>query len=188
MLQELSKITGFDPKNFTKSSIIQEAAKKFNYTYLVINGKCQLVKDIISSGIDADDFYRPEDIESIEIWMPKAGIYQYNLNHYLYLYRLPRRQWLKSLSLESNYSIICLHENAVDDLRMGDVYNLSKLSTPVIDSTRQWLIYKNKVMFKTHIVAELANNKWGTIMRVTDPMFYQEVLDKWKKQYPITLA
>lgn len=188
MLPLISNITGFDKETFTPIEIFKEANRKFAETYMIVNDELMQVSSFnyndhclktSSSTIYGDDVF------SIKPWMPQAGIYKTKKDSYVYLYRLPRRQWLKSISLGNNYDAFFLHNymNATNAI-LNPIYTFSKVDNE-IDETRNWLVLNKQVIFKYHKVGEIQETNWPFI-KVIDKRFFQEVYDKWNKQYSIT--
>lgn len=185
----LSNITGFDLETFTPSEIFKEANRKFNETHIIINEGLVLVNSFNAEEncikTNNGDIYA-DDLFSIKPWMPKAGIYKVKKDTYVYLSRLPRRQWLKSISLGNNYMAFYLHDysSAHKSEVLKQIYLLSTIDKE-IDESRNWLLTNRQIIFKYHKVAEILDTSWPCI-KVTDIRFHQEVYDKWNKQYTVT--
>ena len=190
-MQCLYKLTGFEENLFEPNDVINEANRKFAKTYLIINNKLRYIDSFTDSYILLRDgnSYEYDDIISIKPWMPKPGIYMSN-NLLFYLYRLPKRQWLKSFAYGENYNAIPLHKDCyLDFLDINQVFKYSKSILPAhgIYKDRQWAIYKNQLVFKYHVVGKLEEGSWENKIVVTDPTFYQEVHDTWKTEFSINL-
>lgn len=189
MKQLLLKLTGFDsnPDYFTHTEVIKEANRKFSQTWLIINGSLELVSefshDTINVIVDGENkiIY---DVDSIEIWMPEPGIYPISKDKYVYLHRIPKRQWLKSFSPYQNYSAIPI----------GSANEVTVFSSKHIDfmfnnwehsKSDNWLCLNDYIIYKFHVVGKVLD---GMTIQVTDTAFYQEIFEKWHRNFQITLA
>ena len=184
MLQLLSKLTGFNEDFFSHSEIIKEANRKFGDTWLIINGEPKYVISFEGDYIrlttgDGQTMLPQELVQSIEPWMPEPGIYQTG-NGYIYLHRLPRRQWLKSFSLGNNYSYQVIMD--FNELEVPDMYHYWKERE---ESSQDWIFIQRFIIYKFHVVGYCSN--LATIT-VTDEAFYSEVFDKWHKHYKIIVG
>ena len=173
-------------EDFSASEIIQEANKKFGGTFVIVNGELTQLQSINDSVLYTYGKALAEDeVESFEPWMPKAGIYHSDINDFVYLYRLPRRQWLKSFAFDSNYRWIKLTKHFPSPT---NIFSLENVPSNAVDDSRQWLFKDKNLIFKWLKVGEIVTNEWVDTIKVTEPIFYQEVFDKWHKQYKIILA
>lgn len=187
MLQILSNLTGFSLNDFEPSEVVKEFSRKYLDTWVEINGKLEQIILVHSNKISTNvNEYYSHEVKSIEVWMPPAGIYHTGINSFVYLYRLPKRQWLKSFSLYNNYHYIDITKTN-PGLGIRNLWDFTTLDTDSIDSSRQWLFDKGKVVFKWLEVGEFYED-WVKGIKVTQPLFYQEVLDKWQPQYKISMG
>lgn len=183
----LLKLTGYDsnPNFFTIGETLKEANRKFANTYLQINNKLRYVLSFGESrlvilnenGLESTEKY--ENIDSLEPWMPEPGIYKTEDYGFIYLHRTPKRQWLKSFSLDNNYTYISITEGkALEQQHIQSIYNDWKTH-----GTRDWIQYQHYIIYKFHIIGYLKNEE----LCVTDPSFYEETVQTWSKIYHITL-
>lgn len=181
MWQQLSKLTGFNSDLFTANETVKEASRKFVGTWCVINGELNLIQDITPEGILTNNTnFEPEDIETIETWMPETGIYESEKSYY-FLNRLPKKQWKKSFAAGENYEITPIF---VKKQRTNSIPGLfdDERNNPDID--RNWILVHDFLIYKFHVVGKAT---YG-IITVLDHNFYQEVKDKWHKRYQIILT
>jgi hypothetical protein len=184
MLQILSKLTGFNLDYFTHSEIVKEANRKFSQTWLIVNGEILWVNNFGVDYLECNQGMLLEhQVQSITAWMPEPGIYPSNKENdeYLYLHRIPRRQWLKSFSMGQNYDYKPL--TPIDTIEVKALYNYWKL-TQEEEGDKNWLFTQKFLVYKIHVVGYIVDL---TIV-VTDAAFYSEVFDKWHKHYKIILA
>lgn len=186
MLQLLSKLTGFDsdPEYFSSAGLYKEANRKFGGTYLIINDSLRYVKEFI----EGEDYILADNttisVQTIKAWMPEPGCYKYDENSYLYLYRKPRRQWLKSFCLGQNYDYIPIYGSKTQELTDTNIKNIYLDWKQNPDLNKDWKIIKNYIVYKFHVVGKLV----GSTIVVLDNNFYQEIVDRWNKDFNITLA
>lgn len=183
MLQILSKLTGFNASFFTITEVVKEANRKFGQTWLIINDKIMPISSFGSDYIEVTNLgiIPGSQISSIKPWMPEPGIYLNSEDDrkFLYLHRIPKRQWLKSFSIGNNYD----HRHITD---------YEKINVPIIyeywknyqDTDLDWLFIDKYLVYKIHVVGKVYNKT----ITVTDEAFYSEVFDKWHKLYNITLT
>lgn len=186
MLQLLSKLTGFDsdPDYFSSTGLYKEANRKFGGTYLIVNNELKYVQEFVlnENFILSDNV--PISVQTIEAWMPEPGCYKHDENSYLYLYRKPKRQWLKSFSLGNNYDYVHIYGDVtypLNDTNIKHIY-LDWEQNP--DLNRDWKIIKNYIVYKFHVVGKLL----GSTIVVLDNNFYQEIVDKWNNNFKIILS
>lgn len=187
-MQHICKLTGFDGDNFSWIEIIKEANRKFASTYMLVNDKLEYIETFKEDSLRTIDetVILYETIYSLKAWMPKAGIYKLG-ETFVYLCRLPKRQWLKSFSLHNNYKIFHFTTLKHVELDIEALYYDSLERFSAISKDREWLIYNNQIVYKYHVVGILKSNLYSDIIYITDPKFYQEVHDKWSKQFKIML-
>lgn len=183
MWQHLSKLTGYDsnPDYFTGADILKEANRKFASTYLIINDNLEYVLEFRGGQILVDGA-TIETVRNIQPWMPEAGIYKCGELSHIYLHRLPKRQWLKSFSLNNNYAFIEVNDHPRE-------FNIHAMYEDWRDNTKQdrnWMFKHNYLIYKFHVVGKVDKN--NIKIEVTDSNFLQEILDKWNKHFAITLT
>jgi hypothetical protein len=111
----LSKLTDFDLVNFNIDSIIHEANKKYQGTICILNGTPTKINTFHHAAITiGNKQIAYGEIKSIVPFKPKPGIYRTSEGKYFLLYKTARRQWLKSLRLDSNYGIHYFNDNIED--------------------------------------------------------------------------
>lgn len=188
MLQLLSKLTGYDsdPEYFSSSEIFKEANRKFSNTYLIINDNLEWIESFSFDGITVygENYSTITDVSSIKTWMPEPGCYKLDENLLIYLFRKPRRQWLKSFSLGNNYDTMTVYSKTHQDIKHAQIKEIYKdwKNNQVVD--RNWVVHKAYLIYKFHVVG-----KWSdTVIQVLDKNFYQEVVDKWGKHFNIVLV
>jgi len=97
LMQALAKIMDLkDP--------LDEARKKLQDTYMVVNGKILYIKEfftgtnqLLSINEDTGDGTLI-DVLTLDVFLPEAGLYQLSSGNLLCLSKIPKRQWLKSFS------------------------------------------------------------------------------------------
>lgn len=78
-----------------------EANKKLSGTHMEVNGKINLVFKVSMGGLEVQDMYGsageldPDDVESLNVFLPETGIYVIK-NNIIYLTKRAQRQWRKS--------------------------------------------------------------------------------------------
>lgn len=186
MLQLLSKLTGFDsdPDYFTSSGLYKEANRKFGGTYLIVNDSLSYVDEFVMGENYILSRNTPIPVQTLEVWMPEPGCYKYDKDSYLYLYRKPRRQWLKSFSIGNNYELIKIYGKKTGVLTDTNIKNIFLDWKQNPDLNKDWKIIKNYIVYKFHVVGKLL----GSTIVVLDNNFYQEIVDKWHKNFSITLT
>ena len=89
---------------------LEEANKKLVDTYMLVNGQVKLIKEFNIYGDDAvvycpkKDNIFVEKIETLEIFLPEAGLYQLKAGGHVCLTKKPNRQWHKSYR-PGNYNV-----------------------------------------------------------------------------------
>jgi len=112
MLNKIADLVEFDLDRFSPDQVIEDFNHKFSGSILKINDKYYKVDTArYKNGAVILYLYTQEGKEiiitqahSIERVTPKTGLYASD-NGLLYLYRMPKRQWIKSLSIGNNYRI-----------------------------------------------------------------------------------
>lgn len=186
MLQQIADLVEFDLDRFSENQVIEDFNHKFNRAILKIDGAYLKVSHLEArpKGLSLYTFDKKgEEVvikgaNSIEKVLPKTGLYSspYGL---LYLYRLPKRQWIKSLSLGNNYNIHVLATGLKEE--MPSIYDTVLVDKPTYD--KESVIYKNIVYLHWKKVGKLVHD---TIV-VTKEKFIEEIKELWNQQYQITL-
>ena len=155
---------------------ISEGKKKLVDTYMYINNDLAFIKNIDSSGIFnlvIDDNLEEritfwEDVHDLKILMPKSGWYDLKSGGKIFVRKLKVKQWKKSF----NFAL----------------YNLNKALTNLTEidwsSHSKFAINKNSLYYYDLKIGFVLEDK----IYVTNPLFYQEVLDTWGNQYEIKIA
>ena len=81
---------------------IQEARKKLGNTYMAVNGVLLLIGDFFDTAMSVENKEGKTEeltkIETLETFLPDSGVYHCKKGYSVLLLRLPKRQWLRSLS------------------------------------------------------------------------------------------
>lgn len=190
MLQQIAELIDFDPKVFIGQQIVEDFNHKFQKSILKIDGKHHIISiledrkvrcgvELILHTLDAyGDAHTVKHINRIERVLPQTGLYSSNKG-LLYLYRLPKRQWIKSLSINNNYKTFILDHG--DQGEAPDIWDTVLIDNPTY--AKETLIYKNNVYLHWKKVGKIQDSK----IYVTNEKFFEEIKELWK-QYPIILG
>lgn len=186
MLQEIAELIDFDPKVFIEQQIVEDFNHKFQNSILKIDGKHHIISileknagKLVLLTLDAyGDAHTVKHINRIERVLPQTGLYSSNKG-LLYLYRLPKRQWIKSLSINNNYKTFILNHG--DQGEAPDIWDTVLIDNPTY--AKETLIYKNNVYLHWKKVGKIQDSK----IYVTNKNFFEEIKELWKP-YPIILG
>lgn len=155
LLNNISKLTDYSEKFFSKNTIIEEFINKFSGTYIYVNGslvyisyisvdKCSFISKVGSFNI------KMEEECHLELFLPKTGLYKYKESLF-YLSRLPKKQFFKSFLLNRNYDLEPLFGNypVIDPLFLS---SMEYLGTYTIFNDTCWI-------FNTMVGTKISINK-----------------------------
>jgi hypothetical protein len=182
MLNKIADLVEFDRERFSEAQIIEDFNHKFHRSILKIDGEYRTVSLLQSRarGLTLDVFNEKGDelgikyLKTIEKVLPATGLYSSDKG-LLYLYRIPRRQWVKSLSLNQNYKVQMIERGP-----MGEVPSI--YDTVLVDNPRyakESLIHNNNVYLHWKRVGKVKN---GALV-VTNKNFLEEIKELWNTQY-----
>lgn len=184
MLQQIADLVEFDLKRFSPEQVIDDLNHKFHNSWLKIDGKYYKFRNAgfsrnlpyLDLELDGADITLKE-LKTIEKVLPKTGLYA-SKESLIYLYRVPYRQWIKSLAIGQNYKTKIL----VNKHPLGPaLFNTILIPNPTY--AKETIIYDNKVFLHWKEVGRVEE---GTIV-VTDNLFFEEVKELWKYEYQISL-
>lgn len=184
MLKQIADLVEFDLDRFTEEQVVTEFNHKFSGTILKVDGK-YITITYLKNRVGKLSLYwmSPEfkeevitKLTTIEKVMPKSGLYA-SEHGLLYLHKLPKRQWLKSFKIESNYNLLVLatHRGELT------LFNTVLVDNPIYQ--KESIIYRDKVYLHWKVVGELFDG----IIHVTNKNFFEEVKELWNQQYQVTL-
>lgn len=186
MLQQIADLVEFDLKRFSEAQVVEDFNHKFIKSILKIDDKYLIISHLEPTvkGLSLHTFdtnYNEKIINTlrtIEKVLPKTGLYSspYGL---LYLYRTPRRQWIKSLALESNYDMKVLKTGLNGD--KPTLWNTVLAEEHTYQ--KESIIYQDTVYLHWKKVGKLVDN----IIHVTKEIFFEEIKELWNQQYQIIL-
>ena len=187
MLNKIADLIEFDPNRFSSDAIITEFNHKFVESILKIDGAYHKVTGLlvengkpllwtISKSNEAEN--KLKAITTIEKVQPKTGLYS-SKHGLLYLYRLPKRQWIKSLALRKNYEA---QELALNENSRPTIYNTVLIDNAKYD--KESIIHDDVVYLHWRAVGRVVE---GDTILVTNPIFLEEIKELWNSQYRIIL-
>lgn len=119
LIKGLEKIMDLDDGETFRS----EVSRKLTNTVMIINGSLVLVTDfmynqcvIIGYDLKAVKNDRPVEfkVNSIEVFTPESGLFVTEEGYYLYITKIPKKQWFKSFC-DPAYTVIRLNGNLQQD-------------------------------------------------------------------------
>lgn len=155
------------------STAIYEAAnkEKLQNTWMRVNGKVMYVGKFLwtTNEIVTKD-NKKILVTDLDVFLPETGLYSDGFSC-CYVKKLPRKQWAKSFSF-NNYVFSYLYM---------DVYNEGEEYTDFVGRAQKvpfFLTPDGRLFFAKYTVAKVQDN----ICKVSNPLFYQEVLDFVQKE------
>jgi hypothetical protein len=155
-------------------SPFDEARRKLNGTYCIVNNTLVYIVGITTSGIVVqvpgereDTNINDKQVESISLWLPDSGIYKILGLGWVKLTREPKRQWKKSFSTEF-YRLNSLTGSPfdLDGERISNIFK-SKKENDI------W-VFDNYIMYYDLIIGTINLDNSITVI---NPIFEQEIRD-----------
>jgi hypothetical protein len=97
---------------------LEEAQKKLHSTYMLVNGVLMYVRELhpdincVTIINHIEDTSEVLEVKTLEVFLPKSGMYELDDGSIMYLTKRPKRQWLKSYS-ENYYQLKTVYSKKV---------------------------------------------------------------------------
>ena len=186
MLQQIADLVEFDRERFSEDQILEDFNHKFHNSVLKIDG--QFLTASLANKKNGIVFLhafnnKGEELaitkaKTIEKVRPPTGLYS-SPKGLLYLHRIPKRQWIKSFSLNNNYRVIALKKGKEGSIPA--VFDTILVDTPTY--AKESMIYDNDVYLHWAKVGKVVNDT----LYVTNKNFFEEIKELWNQQYQIIL-
>lgn len=159
------------PYNAVSTAIHEAASKeKLQNTWMRVNGKVMYVgKFLWDTNEIVTEGKKEILVTDLDVFLPETGLYSDGFSC-CYVKKLPTKQWAKSFSY-NNYVCSYLFMNGAMD---GDYTDFVGRAQKV----PFFLTPDGRLFFATYTVAKVQDN----ICKVSNPLFYQEVLDFVQKE------
>lgn len=184
MLQQIADLVEFDLNRFSEGQVLEDFNHKFQNSILKIDGTYlkvshleRLEKELLLYAVDKEDNeIKIKELKTIEKVLPKTGLYSSKYGM-LYLYRMPKRQWIKSLKIGANYDIHTLMAGVND--KIPTIWNT--VLAEEHEYNKESMIYRDIVYLHWTKVGKVVDK---TIL-VTKEKFIEEIKEIWNQQYQI---
>lgn len=151
-----------------------EARKKLERTWMVVNGELLFIKEFFfdDSCVFTQDPGTGEDIavivETLDVFLPEAGLYPIANGNILYINKIPKRQWLKSY-----------HDSFYTCKVIGSVRNATPVLPQIVGKNKQDIaVDKNQGIWYWDTLIGHVKDSMSIICINT--MFKQELID-WSR-------
>jgi hypothetical protein len=172
--------------DLTGDIALHEANKKLVNTVMFLNGKLEYIIEFHwdfnkVSYLNYDSLVKEGDplnvaVKSLEVFMPETGLYSSSEFGYIYINKVPKKQWAKSFS-EAGYMLYALVKKATKVntyIQWKNILNLTSFKkVDIIVNEEKEIFYHN------HFIGVLVEDK----VICSNELFTQEIKDWLRDTY-----